>query len=178
MVIRYVAVTVQTCYSSPWTLWSSLVVSEWWRFIGETELLACYDLFFVSGRKTTALFSFYIQFGWPRGDKVTTGGKVVMRLACADCMTNMAVWNQPMGDEFLYGRESVDSNPSGRMKRRSRKIPVLKNLAFWINRWQTTSVCAPVSINSTALHFGSLNLVILLRAYTCKESCNISLLNK
>jgi hypothetical protein len=44
-------VTVQTCYSSPWTLLSSLSFRDDDWVIGETDLLACYD-FFVSGQKT------------------------------------------------------------------------------------------------------------------------------
>jgi hypothetical protein len=45
-------VTVQTCYSSPWTLLSPFLISE-----GVTDLLASYDdLFLVSGQKTTCLF--------------------------------------------------------------------------------------------------------------------------
>jgi hypothetical protein len=41
-----------------------------------TDLLASYDLFLVSGQKTTAVS--YIQFEWPEGNKVTTGGKSVV----------------------------------------------------------------------------------------------------
>jgi hypothetical protein len=48
-------VTVQTCYSSPSMLLSSLVILE-----GVADLLVSYDLFLVSGQKKTA-FS-YIQF--------------------------------------------------------------------------------------------------------------------
>jgi hypothetical protein len=36
------------------TIDALVLFSDW--FIGETDLLACYDLFFVSGQKTTALF--------------------------------------------------------------------------------------------------------------------------
>jgi hypothetical protein len=59
------SVTVQTCYSSPWKLWSSLVISEGWRFIGEADVLTCYDLFFVSERKTTAWF--FLHSVWMTG---------------------------------------------------------------------------------------------------------------
>jgi hypothetical protein len=51
-------VTVQTPYSSPWTLLSYLVISQ-----GVTDLLASHDLFLAFGQKTIA--SCYIQFEWP-----------------------------------------------------------------------------------------------------------------
>jgi hypothetical protein len=70
----YYTVTAHACYNSPWTLWSSLINSEGDWFIGETDLLACYDLFFVSGQ----ICLVYIQFGLMEGDKVIAGGKSVI----------------------------------------------------------------------------------------------------
>jgi hypothetical protein len=51
-------VTVQTCYSSPWTRGplQSYRKGDW--FIGETDLLACYDLFFRIGRENNCLVLF------------------------------------------------------------------------------------------------------------------------
>jgi hypothetical protein len=64
-------VTVNACYSSPWTLLSYLIISE-----GVTDLLARYDMFLVSSQKTTAFY--YIQFESPEWDNVTTWGKSVV----------------------------------------------------------------------------------------------------
>jgi hypothetical protein len=57
-----------------------------------TGLLASYDLFLVSRQKTTDVS--YIQFEWPEGDKVTTGGKSVVFWRHEFCfLTCVAVTN-------------------------------------------------------------------------------------
>jgi hypothetical protein len=48
--VKIRVVIVPICYSSPWTVLSSLVTSE-----GVTDLLASYDLFLLSGQKTTTV---------------------------------------------------------------------------------------------------------------------------
>jgi hypothetical protein len=70
----------------------------------------------------------------------------------------LASKNQPIGDEFLSGREAVDSNPFWEMTRRSCKIPVLRDLASYINRSQTRLGCTPhICLKQSALHSGTLN---------------------
>lgn len=50
------SVTVQICYSSSWMLLFSSVISG-----RVTDLLASYDLFFVSGRKITPFLTFSLN---------------------------------------------------------------------------------------------------------------------
>jgi hypothetical protein len=93
-------VTVQNCYSSLWTLLFSLVNSE-----GATDLLATYDLFPLSGQKTTALP--YIQFEWPEGDNVTTRGKSVVFWRQEFCLLTYvaAPWTEECNCFHMWGFE-------------------------------------------------------------------------
>jgi hypothetical protein len=137
-------VTVQTCYSSLWTLLSSLVVSEGWLVYWRDRFSSMLGLVFrirtennrtpvlkteINGRgdplrwprntlypqklTLTSLTSggrsfgivrlrttsrgdikqlpcfVYIQFGWPEGDQVTTGGKSEVFRRCEFCFVDM-----------------------------------------------------------------------------------------
>jgi hypothetical protein len=57
-------------------------------FIGETNLLACYDLFSYLVIKQLPRFV-YMQFGWREGDKFTTGGKSVVFRRCKFCFVHL-----------------------------------------------------------------------------------------
>jgi hypothetical protein len=81
-------VTVQICYSSPWTLWSSLVISEGWLVYWRDRFISMLWVVFRIWTEKNCLV--LLTFSWDdrKGTRSPRGESVVFR-RCEFCFVNM-----------------------------------------------------------------------------------------